>query len=125
MTTRKEVIRVNMMKTLLFLLLALVLTGTAVMAGDAERGKALFGDPKLGTTGESCSTCHPDGTKLMKAAGKDEAALAEIINGCLVSAMKGTPLDASSAEARDLISYLKSVTANKAPAKKKKVIVGC
>ena len=27
----------------------------------AERGKALFGDTKLGTTGMSCSSCHMEG----------------------------------------------------------------
>ena len=46
-----------------------------------EKGKALFNDPKLGTTGKSCNDCHTDGKGLDKAgANKD---LEKIINSCI------------------------------------------
>ena len=31
------------------------------LMGAVERGKALFNDPALGTTGMSCSSCHMEG----------------------------------------------------------------
>ncbi|MGO9613488.1 MAG: hypothetical protein ACLPX5_10685 [Dissulfurispiraceae bacterium] len=57
-------------KVLKIVLLALVAFGLIASfcfaAGDVEKGKALFNDPKLGggTSGKSCNTCHPVGKGL-------------------------------------------------------------
>lgn len=125
MLMRKEVIFVKKIFSAVTLLVALTLMTTVVFAGNVERGKYLFSDPTLGTTGESCSTCHPNGTKLKDAIHKDDVTLAKITNGCIVNLMKGSPLDVTSADFEDLASYLRSVSTDTTPIKKRKVIVGC
>ena len=88
-------------------------------AGDVERGKKLFSDPKLGggTTGKSCTSCHKDGKGLVKvtekkefkAMGKTYKSLDEVINYFVETALHGKALDPDSDEMRDLIAYLRSL----------------
>jgi len=56
-----------------------------------EKGKALFSDPKLGTTGKSCNDCHPGGKGADKGAAKPD--LEDILNGCITQGLKGKALD--------------------------------
>lgn len=112
----------KILKVLVFVVLALGLIISASFAGDVEKGKALFNDPKLGTTGKSCGSCHVDGAKLDKAVGKDEKALAETVNKCIAANLKGKALDVNSDDMKNIVAYVQSV-AGKAP--KKKVIQGC
>jgi cytochrome c553 len=86
----------------------------AMAAGDAEKGKALFSDPKLGggTAGVSCNSCHPDG-KGMEKAGEMKG-LEKQINACIKGPLKGKGIDAKSPEMADIIAYIKSLKA-KAP----------
>ncbi|MGA2517348.1 MAG: hypothetical protein ABSG44_12465 [Thermodesulfobacteriota bacterium] len=81
----------------------------AIAAGDAEKGKALFKDPKFGggTAGVSCNSCHPDGKGLEKAG--DMKGLEKQVNACVQNALKGKGIDPKSAEMTDILAYLKSL----------------
>ena len=92
----------------------LILLATASLAladngASLARGKELFTSPQLGTNGRSCSSCHPDGKKLEKAAAYDEADLGGIINQCITKPLKGKALDPNSSDMKSLILYLKSL----------------
>jgi len=86
-----------------------------------EKGKALFNDPKLGTNGKTCSTCHQDGKGLAHAGEKKD--LARIVNNCISIPLKGKPLDPESVEMQSLLLYVKSFGSKK-PAEVKKPAVG-
>jgi mono/diheme cytochrome c family protein len=100
-----------------------------------DRGKALFNDPKLGggTSGKSCNSCHPDGKGLIGVAEKQEwknpggtsPSLAEMVNSCIVMALRGKALYVDSEQMKDLISYLKSLKPQGSKAPAKKPSVGC
>jgi mono/diheme cytochrome c family protein len=101
----------------------------AFAAGDTAKGKALFNDPKFagGTAGKSCSSCHPDGKGLEKAAekkefnlgGKKQKSLAEAVNMCIVNAINGKAIDPKSDQMKDLVAYIMSLK-GKASAEKAK-----
>lgn len=113
----------KLIKTLLFSLMVLSLVVSfAFAAGNVEKGKALFNDPKLSgsTNDSSCNTCHPDGKGLEKAglkskkewktpAGVDKS-LEDAINTCITVALKGKALDKKSQDMKDLVAYIKSLT---------------
>ena len=87
----------------------------ALAAGDSEKGKTLFNDPKFGggTVGMSCNSCHQDGKGLEKAADRKD--LEKMVNACIKNALKGKGIDPKSAEMADIVAYLKSLK-GKAPA---------
>jgi mono/diheme cytochrome c family protein len=100
----------KVIRLLMFSLLGLGLASSyAFGSGDAAKGKVLFTDPKFagGTTGKSCSSCHPDGKGAAKAGDNKE--VRKIINGCIVKALQGKAILPDSAEMDDLVAYLKSV----------------
>jgi cytochrome c len=85
---------------------------SSVIGADApslERGKLLFNNEKLGTSGKSCATCHADVNKLSNAAAYDEDKMVNIINKCIAGPLKGIKLDSRSAEMKSLVLYLKSL----------------
>ena len=84
-------------------------------AGDTEKGKTLFSDPKFGggTAGMSCNSCHPDGKGVEKAADRKD--LEKQVNACIKNALKGKGIDPKSAEMADVVAYVKSLK-GKAPA---------
>ena len=88
---------------------------SALAAGNAEKGKILFSDPKFGggTAGMSCNSCHPDGKGVEKAADRKD--LEKMVNTCIKNALKGKGIDPKSAEMADVVAYLKSLK-GKAPA---------
>ena len=91
-------------------MVSLSLTFTlALAAGDPEKGKTLFSDPKFGggTTGMSCNSCHPNGKGVEKAA--DREGLEKQVNACIKNALKGKGIDPKSAEMADVVAYLKSL----------------
>jgi len=117
----------KLFKILLLPLIALSLIASfAFAAGDVEKGKALFNDPKLGTNGSTCGTCHPGGKGLEKSGAADkkewttpggvEKSLEDAINMCITMALKGKALDKNSQEMQDLVAYIKSL-GEKAPMK--------
>jgi cytochrome c len=83
----------------------------AAQEASVEAGKALFNDPKLGTSGKTCTTCHVDGKGLDKAAANKE--LENTINACITKPLKGKALDAKSTEMKSLVMYIKSLSAKK------------
>ena len=77
-----------------------------------EKGEKLWNDKKLGTSGASCATCHPNGKDLKKAPfpkyikmADDILTLDQTINFCLLNPMKGKPLPGSSVEMTALAAY--------------------
>jgi cytochrome c peroxidase len=107
-------------------LLLLILSGSTVFAmqheATTDKGKALFNDPKLGTSGKTCNDCHKDGTGLERAG--DQKDLDKIVNNCITAGLKGKALKPKSVEMQSLLLYLKSLGAEKKPAAKK-APVGC
>ena len=61
----------------------------AAEGASIDKGKALFNDPKLGTTGKSCNTCHPDGQNIQKAGIRSD--LEQIVNGCITHSIGQGP----------------------------------
>lgn len=113
------------MRAMRLVLFALIMCGlvfsSVLAAGDVEKGKALFDDPKAfgGTSGKACSTCHPDGKGLEKAGAmgrtdwKNPAgqwtSLEDAVNACITMANKGNALDPKSREMKNVVAYIKSL----------------
>ena len=74
--------------TMLSMISVSLIFSLAMAAGDMEKGKALFNDPKFGggTAGVSCNSCHPDGKGLEKAADKKD--LEKFVNACIKNALE-------------------------------------
>ena len=106
------------------LLLFLSVSAVFAMQHEAtlEKGKALFNDPKLGTTGKSCNDCHKDGTGLERSGERKD--LEKIVNKCITVSLKGKGLKPKSIEMQSLLLYLKGLSGEKKPAAKK-APVGC
>ncbi len=118
----------KLLKVLSFSLIILSLMFSfAFAAGSVEKGKAMFNDPKLGTNGMTCNSCHPGGKGLEKAGaqGKTEwktpagvkKSLQDAINICITQALKGKALDNNSQGMKDMVAYINSL-GGKAPMKK-------
>ena len=98
-----------------------------------DRGKTMFNDTKLGTSGKSCGTCHPDGKGLegagsktmLKTPGGEFKTLEEAVNICITMALKGKALDVKSEQMKDIVAYIKSIKPAAAAPAKKKAAVGC
>jgi cytochrome c len=91
-------------------LVVLCLAGMAVAAqpeASVEKGKALFTDPKLGTTGGTCNSCHSNGKGLEKAGSLKD--LEGVINTCINKSLKGKVLGVNSVEMQSLVLYIKSL----------------
>ncbi len=90
---------------------ALLLYGTAALAEQPSvaLGMQLFNNPGLGASQNaiSCTTCHPDGKGMEKAASN--ANLTEMINQCIAGPLKGEPLSAESVAMQSLELYLNSL----------------
>jgi cytochrome c553 len=118
------------MKVLKILMLSLIVTGLifsfAFAAGNAEKGKAMFNDPKAFGGKAACSSCHPAGKGLEMAADKKEwktpagktKTIEEAVNLCIVNANKGKALDVKSEQMADMVAFIKSLAKKaEAPAK--------
>ena len=101
--------------------IALGMTFTlAFAAGEAEKGKVLFNDPNFAGGVKACSSCHPNGQGLEKAAdkkefhimGKTQNSLEEAINFCIENATQGKAIDVKSTQMREMVAYIKSLKAN-------------
>ncbi len=101
----------NVVKRACLLFLAILCAGGIAFAAQGgatiEKGKKLFHDPSLGTTGKSCNSCHPEGKGLEKAGSRPD--LRDIINGCLTIPLKGKAIDPTSEEMESLVLYIKSL----------------
>ena len=82
-----------------------------------EYSEKLWKDPKLGKSGKSCSSCHPDGALLkpepfprfIKMTG-DILTLEQMINFCMINPMKAEPLKWNSKELTALAMYIQRHT---------------
>jgi cytochrome c len=120
---------------LLVVLIVSLGTGIAMATGaSVKKGMALFNDTKLGTAGNSCNTCHPDGKGLEGAGAKKEwktpagerKTLEDAVNTCITMALKGKALDVKSDKMKSMVMYIKSLGSMKKPAaKKRKPVAGC
>lgn len=113
-------------KVALFFVLAVgLIVSYAFAAGNVEKGKAMFNDPKaFGAPGPTaCSQCHPNGKGLEKAGEKGRKdwknpagvflSLEDTINVCIFMANKGKAIDPRGAEMMDLVAYIKSLAKKK------------
>lgn len=101
---REFPVRISIMPVSIVLLLFPLI----VCAGEESiSGEKLFHSTSLGTTGKSCSTCHPQGKGLEQSGDYDDAILREFVNFCIRDAMKGKMLPEGSEELRTLGSYLR------------------
>ena len=100
------------MRYLAVLLLSLLFSTTdsinCLAQPSPERGQLLFESVQLGTSGKSCATCHPGGKKLEWAATEGDEKLAETINRCIATALKGQRLDPAGDDMAALIRYINS-----------------
>ncbi len=115
---------VKILAGIVFASVLVIVTALAAQEVSAARGKALFNDPKLGTTGKSCNDCHPNGKGAEKMATKENAAIERIVNGCITQSIKGKALDTNSAEMQSMVLYIKSL-AEKPAEMQKKAPIGC
>jgi cytochrome c len=102
----------------------------AQLKASVMRGKALFDDPELGTTGQTCNSCHKaGGTKPSTMGdmnigafenlahkyprywgmGKKVMALDQVVNWCIMTPLKGEPLAWDDQRLADLVAYCASV----------------
>ncbi len=107
--------KITTLLTMLFLFLFVAASGVLAMSHEAtaDKGKALFNDPKLGTNGRSCSDCHKNGAGLERAAERKD--IENMINGCIRANLNGRPLKPSSVEMQSLVLYILSLGAVKKP----------
>ena len=103
----------------------------AYAAGNVEKGKALFNDPKaFNAPGEkSCNSCHPDGKGLEKAGaegaktwtnpGGKWLSLEDANNVCIMLANKGKTIDPMSEDMQDLVAYIRSLAKSASMEQKK------
>ena len=93
----------------------------AFAAGDAEKGKALFNEPKFSGGSKACGECHPNGKGLEKAGAKKEfhvmdrtqKTLEEAVNACIMGANRGKAIDVKSQQMQDIVAYIKSLAGKK------------
>ena len=106
---------------LLSMITVTLVFSVAYAAGNVDKGKALFDDPKaFNAPGEkSCSSCHPDGKGLEKAGAEGKKtwtnpggtwlALEDANNVCIMLANKGKTIDPMSEDMKDLVAFIKSL----------------
>lgn len=104
------------------------------LAKSIARGKELFNDKSLGTSGKTCNSCHmAGGTKAAKMGemtikpfddlgskypnyfmmGKKVMTLSQVVNFCVVTPLKGEALKLDDQKLTDLTAFVASVKATK------------
>ncbi len=78
-------------------------------AANLEKGKVLFGDPKLGggSIGVSCNSCHLNGNGLGRYPG--QKSIRAIVNLCIKNDMNGVGIDPEGEDMANLVSYIDSL----------------
>lgn len=84
-------------------------SATAALA--KKSGKELFQETALGTNGKSCYSCHPDGEGISGVGERlnKRFELQDMINKCIVGALKGKEIGQVSSEMKKLHRYLLSM----------------
>lgn len=75
-----------------------------------QRGEELFLSTSLGTSGKSCATCHPGGSRLEETGTVSDRELTATVNSCITGPLKGKPLDPESVEMKSMLLYLRSLS---------------
>jgi cytochrome c553 len=105
-------------RTLLLVFSAITLIFSfSLAAGNVEKGKALFNDPKFAGGVRPCSRCHPGGSGLENAGdkkvfyigGATQNSLEEAVNACIVGASMGKAIDVQSEQMKDIVAYIRSL----------------
>jgi cytochrome c len=112
----------------------------AEMKASIERGMKLFNDPELGTSGQTCNTCHMKGGTMPGEMGnmkikafdslnakypmywmmaKKVMTLDQVVNWCIMMPLKGEPLVWDDQKLTDLVAYCASVKPAPPPEKEK------
>lgn len=113
-----------MVRTALVIIAAVgLISSSAFAAGSSAKGRELFNNPKFAgnKTGNSCNTCHPNGSGLENAGSKKEFhimggtqhSLEEAVIACIKGALNGKPIKTGSAEMSDITAYIRSLGLNK------------
>ena len=106
----------RMLMTALFVI---VLSAGTAYSGDVKKGKALFNDSSLGTSGKSCNSCHSggkdiDGSKeTFSILGSQQESIEDAVNFCIEMALSGKSLKKDSMQMEDMVSYLKTLKVKK------------
>ena len=79
-----------------------------VAQASVERGQELFNSTKLGAKPISCASCHPNGSKLQRAASYGDKRLIKIVNQCIRTMLAGKALPTESDDMASLVSYLRT-----------------
>jgi cytochrome c len=95
----------------IIVLLFMVFNAQAGVTGDTtkiESGRQLFNDPAfaMSTNGKSCNSCHLDGKGIGTIANGDYT---EMINRCIVGALKGQAIERDSEKMEAMQAYLQSL----------------
>ena len=97
--------------SMILIILFVVFVPQIGVSGDKETieyGKQLFNDPAfaMSTNDKSCNSCHPDGKGIGPATNGDYS---EMINRCIVGALRGQPLEKDSKKMQAMQAYLQSL----------------
>ncbi len=101
------------MKALRVVLLSIMVIGFAysfaLSAYNADRGKAIFNDTRLGnnTSRMSCNSGHSNGSGLENAGDRKD--LIQYVNSFIKNTRKGEPIDPMSQDMKDIVAYIKSL----------------
>lgn len=98
------------MNKLIVVIGILLLTGYHAFANEAPSlslGKTLFESVELGSKGQGCATCHPQGKGLDKVADFNDTELKDIINACLRDALGAEMISPDSQEMNALLAYVR------------------
>ena len=90
------------------LLLTIACSAGAAEGPTAELGATLFKATTLGSSGQSCASCHPEGKGLEELAAYDDGQLKETINFCIRDALKGEMFNPQAQELDALLAYLRT-----------------
>jgi cytochrome c peroxidase len=97
---------------LLGILLTIGFETAAIEAPSVDLGKTLFESAELGSRGNSCKTCHPQGKGLDKVGDFNDTELKDIINACLRDALGAAIISPDSQEMDALLAYVRSFQKN-------------
>ncbi|WP_420266765.1 c-type cytochrome [Candidatus Magnetominusculus dajiuhuensis] len=95
----------------LVLVLSVFMASAVLYAENIENGEKLFKDTKLGgsASGKSCNSCHAAGKGIDLAKFNNSSNPDDIVNKCIVGALKGKALAKDSIEMKDMVAYIKSL----------------
>ncbi len=106
-------------RLIVIMLLVLLSAAGIAYSADADKGKGLFNDTKLGTNGKSCNTCHSGGKdidgskKTFEILGEQINSISEAVNFCIENALDGKALDSNSEDMKSIVSYIKTLKGKK------------